>query len=458
MNTHNRSFRLQVGVLAALLALAILSCITVAVLSANRSLRRMENVEFEAAQQARRFRSAVDKLNGAILRMGTDTAGGSLASIRERRANLEDQLKNRLAVAENQEEERVLTRLGGAMRAYSDRLDQLEKRTGGFTRSLDRDTIIGLDDAAIGLQNMADDYAAIHDRALQSLLQASLGSILRMRDLVFACLALLVAAVGVLAFLVHRNVVRPLRVQLIDSQSLLEKREKLAALGTLAAGVAHEIRNPLTAIKARLYTLRAAMDSRVGGEDVEAIAAEVDRLERIARDALGYARPEEPSLAPVELSSWLREFAEFVRPEVAARGIDLKVEAAQRADVRTDANQLRQIMLNLVRNAHEALAGRKGRIVLSLRRERSPLRGRPSGVAVLDVADDGPGIPADIQGRLFDPFFTTKAAGTGLGLSIVASLVEKQGGEIAFQSSPRAGTRFSVRLPLDGDAGQTGRK
>jgi two-component system sensor histidine kinase HydH len=183
---------------------------------------------------------------------------------------------------------------------------------------------------------------------------------------------------------------------------------------------------------------------------VLAITQEVDRLERIVRDVLGYARPAEPALGRVELSAWLREFATLVGPEAASRKIDLEVEAAAEAEVHTDSNQLKQIMFNLVRNSQEALDGRGGRIVLGLHRERAPLRGAPAEVAVLSVTDNGPGIPAKVQSRLFDPFFTTKPSGTGLGLSIVARLVENQGGEIAFQSAPRVGTRFLVRLPIRG--------
>jgi signal transduction histidine kinase len=115
-------------------------------------------------------------------------------------------------------------------------------------------------------------------------------------------------------------------------------------------------------------------------------------------------------------------------------------------------------MLNLVRNAQDAFEGRPGRIGLALRREQVSTGGKMSEAAVLSVTDNGPGIPAKIQARLFDPFFTTKPTGTGLGLSIVARLVDNQGGKIAFQSAPGAGTRFAVHLPIINDRSQTRRK
>jgi signal transduction histidine kinase len=295
---------------------------------------------------------------------------------------------------------------------------------------------------------MADDFAAAHDIGLRDLLAASLRSVRWLRNLVFVCLVLLLAALVVVIALLYRDVVRPLREQLVENETLLVKREKLAALGTLAAGVAHEIRNPLTAIKARLYTLKRAQTTPAGLEDAESIQQEVDRLERIVRDVLGYARPSEPALGEIELGAWLQDFAAFVMAENHAHGIELSVDAPTPARARVDSDQLQQIMLNLVRNAKESFNGRPGQIALALRCERSDLRGVMSEVAVLSVIDNGPGIPPEIQPRLFDPFFTTKAAGTGLGLSIVARLVENQGGEIAFQTARYAGTRFSVRLPV----------
>jgi signal transduction histidine kinase len=311
------------------------------------------------------------------------------------------------------------------------------------------------DDSVNRLQSVADDFAAAHDGELRELLGSSLGSLRWMRNLIFGCLGLLLAAIAAVVVLLYRDVVRPLRAQLVDSETLLAKREKLAALGTLAAGVAHEIRNPLTAIKARLYTLRRLLSSDESKEDVQAIALEVDRLERIVRDVLGYARPADAALDRVELSAWLREFAAFIEPGLTAAKVDLAVTPAVTATAKIDANQLRQVMLNLVHNAQEAFDGRPGRIELALHRERLQLRGEWAEVAVLSVTDNGPGIPANIHARLFDPFFTTKPMGTGLGLSIVARLVENQGGDVTFQSAPGKGTRFVVCLPLRDEAPKT---
>src|SRR5205814_5433815 len=129
---------------------------------------------------------------------------------------------------------------------------------------------------------------------------------------------------------------------------------------------------------------------------------------------VGYARPAAPEFVEVELVAWLRELAGFLDGELTRSGVRLNIEAEPPLVLQADAGQLRQIVLNLVRNAHEAFDGKPGQIILAARRERVALRGRATNVIVLSVTDDGPGIPADIQPRLFDPFFTTKPTGTGL--------------------------------------------
>lgn len=450
--------RRRFALLLAVLVAAVAACIAVAFVvdrNAGRTLNQLAKIELEAAQLARQFRGAVDDLHGSLLRLGTESAGDSAAVISHRRQKLADWLAARLSAAQAAEEKQVLQQLAGEVRSYFLKLDGITARPGGLTVPLDRDIMLMLDDTAIRLQSMADDFAAVHDADLRGLLEASLGAVRWLRNLVFVCLALLIVAIGAVVSLLYRDVVLPLREKLFESESLLAQREKLAALGTLAAGVAHEIRNPLTAVKARLYTLRRSVVAPDAKEDVQAISHELERLERIVRDVLGYARPAEPRIAEVDLAAWLREFAEFARPEIEARRSSLAV-AAEPVRAKVDADQMRQVMLNLVRNSLEALDGRAGNIQLEVRGERSVLRGRPADVAVLSVADNGPGIPAEIQPRLFDPFFTTKAAGTGLGLSIVARLVEQHGGEITFQSAPRAGTRFAVRLPRCAETGQTG--
>jgi len=416
--------------------------------SANRTIGRLADVELESALLARQFRTAVDELHSALLRIGSDPVDDSALVIARRRERLTQWLKDRTATEHSEGEHRVLQLLAGELRTYFRNLDSVAARVDGYSTPLDRADIASFDDMAVRLQSLADDFDAIHDADERELLTDSLVAVRRLRNLAVLCVVLFVIATGVLGALLYRDVVRPLRAQLVERDLLLARREKLAALGTLAAGVAHEIRNPLTAIKARLYILRRAAVPPETRGDLQAVANEIDRLENIVRDVLGYARPGDPVLTEVDLPVWLRELAAFVEPELKAGGVQLDIDVQSPLLVRADSSQLRQVVLNLVRNAQEAFAGQPGRILLTAIREKSALRGRPGDVVVVSVVDNGPGIPPEIQPRLFDPFFTTKRAGTGLGLSIVARLVEAHGGEIVFQTAPGVGTRFSLRLPL----------
>lgn len=450
MSEFSRAFWRRLAALVGGLAVAVAVCIALAVFvqrEASEKLRQLAHVELEAALLARQFRAAVDDLHGALLRSGTDSSADSAAVIAVRRQRLSAWLAARQTADGGEIERRVVAQMATEVASYFVKLDALAAGSEGFSRPLDRDTIVMFDDSANRLQSSADDFAAAHDGELRGLLEGSLQSLGKLRDLVFLCLGLLLVAIAVMVAWLYRDVVRPLRAQLVESEALLAKREKLAALGTLAAGVAHEIRNPLTAIKARLYTLRRAAPTGEAQEDARAIGAEIDRLEAIVRDVLGYARPAEPKFAEVELAAWLRELAGFEAPGLCGQGVELLVEAPAAVVVHADAGQLRQILLNLIRNAAEAFDGRPGRIRLEAGAERWSVRGVTVDGAVLSVADNGPGIPAERQARLFDPFFTTKAAGTGLGLSIVARLVETHGGQISFQSAPGVGTKFQVRLP-----------
>jgi signal transduction histidine kinase len=461
MRNPAHAFRLRIAGLTVLLVLAVAGSTTLAVISARaarHTIARLADVELESAMLARQFRTAVDELHSALLRIGSDPAEDSALVVNERRRQLAQWLANRVAAERNQQEHRVLQQLAVELGSYYRKLDGVAARVDGYSTPLERTEIAAFDDMSIRLQSLADDFDAIHDAEERRLLEASLGTVRGLRNLVFGCVAALVAATGALGVLLYRDVVLPLRAQLVVRDQQLARREKLAALGTLAAGVAHEIRNPLTAIKARLYTLRRAAASPDALGDVQAVAGEIDRLEDIVRNVLGYARPGDPVLANVDLAAWLRDFAAFVEPELKAGGVRLDLEVPAPVTARVDPGQLRQALLNLVRNAREAFAGQPGRIVLTATQEFSALHGRPCSVAVVSVADNGPGIPTGIQSRLFDPFFTTKRAGTGLGLSIVARLVEGLGGEIVFQTAPGVGTRFSIRLPADGkDLDHTGK-
>lgn len=230
-------------------------------------------------------------------------------------------------------------------------------------------------------------------------------------------------------------------------RAIHEKSEKFASLAVFAAGVAHEIRNPLTAIKARLFThqKRFVAGSPEAGDTIF-ISEEIGRLERIVREFLQFARPSDPLLAPVSPDELLCEVRELLAPQLAKSSIVLTLADAVSTPVRADRQQIKQVLINLVRNAAESI-GHDGRVTLRARQRRVGFGGRVGEAVTLEVKDSGPGIPAEVQKQLFDPFFTTKACGTGLGLSIAERIVEKHGGALRF-STGKKGTTFRLVLPI----------
>ena len=261
-------------------------------------------------------------------------------------------------------------------------------------------------------------------------------------------LVLLLAAGCWLSVVVYRELIAPLRVQLVESRQLVERQEKLASLGMLAAGVAHEIRNPLTAIKAWLYLQQKHLTPGTPEfADAELIGGEIDRLERIVKDFLQFARPSEPQFAVVPAEQPLREVQTLMEPELEKSKIKLVLDEVVPAQIRIDPQQIKQVLINLIQNAADSI-GENGTVTLRARRDEKRLDGRQTDVVILEVTDTGKGIPPEAEKRLFDPFFTTKDFGTGLGLPIAARIVEKHQGALQYQTQADFGTTFGIILPL----------
>jgi signal transduction histidine kinase len=229
---------------------------------------------------------------------------------------------------------------------------------------------------------------------------------------------------------------------------MIERQEKLASLGVLAAGVAHEIRNPLTSIKARLFTLNKAIKATPSAvEDAGVIEREIDRLEHIVRAVLSFARPAEPKQQLMPATALLQDVQELMSAQLSKTNVELTMEASGEPMIQVDPSQLKQVLLNLVQNAADSIE-EHGRIVLRAAVGRANLDGRPADVAVLEVQDNGKGISVEAQKRLFDPFYTTKPSGTGLGLSIAVRIIERHGGTLRYETKVGRGTTFGILLPL----------
>lgn len=227
------------------------------------------------------------------------------------------------------------------------------------------------------------------------------------------------------------------------AQAQLIEQERLAALGRLAAGIAHELRNPLSVLSMRLDLIASGLRWKKTVE-VWWLRQHLDHLQDAAARALRimsslsmYSKPPRPEFRRVAVSSLLEDTHELIAYQARTRRVTVAVESEPQLSVNGDRGQLLEVLINLATNAIEAMDGG----VLTLR-----ARGE-GGKVVLEVADTGGGIPPEIEARIWEPFFTTKAEGTGLGLHIVRQIVEAHGGEVGLSSRPGKGSTFLLSLP-----------
>ncbi len=220
------------------------------------------------------------------------------------------------------------------------------------------------------------------------------------------------------------------------------RAEQLAALGQLAAGVAHEVRNPLTSIK--LLVQAELEDKTQGGmaaEDLRIIESEVQRMERSLQTFLDYARLTEPEQKRTDLEAIVQNVMGLVRVRAARQRVEMQLVSPEGGvPVSVDVNQMQQVVLNLALNALDVMP-QQGRLTFTTRRIGES--------AELLVSDTGPGIAPEMQARLFQPFATNKETGLGLGLVIIRRIVEAHGGQVNVEAAPGGGALFRVRLPAE---------
>jgi signal transduction histidine kinase len=243
--------------------------------------------------------------------------------------------------------------------------------------------------------------------------------------------------------------------KLARSQEHLVQSEKWAMTGKLAAGVAHSIRNPLTSVKIRLFSMgRAANLSPALKEDFEVISEEIDHIESIVRSFLEFSRPPKLTMQKVSPSEVVDTALRLLRHRLESYGVAVElIREKPLAEIWADPDQLKEVLVNLLVNACEMMM--HGGVIRISENEDD---GGPLGRFVsISIRDNGPGIPEAIQENIFQPFFSTKEEGTGLGLSIASRIVEKHGGSLSLESSEGQGATFVITLPCSGvSAGDDG--
>ena len=269
--------------------------------------------------------------------------------------------------------------------------------------------------------------------------------------------------------------------RLLEEQTLVVRAEKMASVGRLAAGIAHEIGNPLGAINGYTHLARRRLRDRGLEDELEAIERETTRIDRIVRGLLDYARPRRTTPESIEIDECVGRVVTMLRDQGALKQVEVRLEIPAGVPALSgDRHELEQTLVNLLLNAVDAMDG-NGTVTIAARadslaslrddtalrkgdspsvlaeRERNPrVRawlhrvGEPARIVTVTVADSGPGVDPDIMERIFDPFFTTKppGKGTGLGLAIVARIVDNLGGVVWVRPAREGGAAFVMMFPL----------
>ncbi|MBO7486312.1 MAG: PAS domain S-box protein [Spirochaetaceae bacterium] len=236
-----------------------------------------------------------------------------------------------------------------------------------------------------------------------------------------------------------------------NQQTLLRRMENLASLTNLAASVAHEIKNPLGSISIHIQLIQKALkkaretdgmlpDPKFTEHYLDIVNEEIERLNKIIVDFLFAVRPISATLVPLDINNLIRSMAEFIKPELDSKKIELQLDLMTKApDLMLDEQLTKQVIINLVQNSVAAMKN-GGILYISTKFSDDKI--------ILTIADNGEGMDEQTLSRIFEPYFTTKANGTGLGLTMVYKIIKETGGDIHAKSFPGEGTVFTISLPV----------
>jgi signal transduction histidine kinase len=435
---------------------AILSLVALIGWTAHTSWRRIGDLheqlsakQWKSFQIADRLQQSILGLNNLILRYAVYHEEKDWMTYTNAGQELGRWLNEQQPILSSQKEKPFLDKINAAYADYQSAAAAIKVKLYGNRISLIRlEEFTELEKQSRRILDLGIGLSGAHQQSIDALQRQNISSLNLLRYELLAALVILLAIFYWAAVAVYRELIAPLQVQLVESRQLVERQEKLASLGMLAAGVAHEIRNPLTAIKAWLYLQQKHLKPGTPEfGDAELISGEISRLERIVRDFLQFARPSEPQFKVTAADLPLREAQMLLKPGLEKSGIKIVLSELMTAPIRIDPQQIKQVLLNLIQNAADSI-GHDGTITLSTRLDEKRLNDQDLAVVILEVADTGKGIPPEAEKRLFDPFFTTKDSGTGLGLPIAARIVEKHFGALQYQTQPGHGTTFGIILPL----------
>jgi len=449
-----KHFGLKARLIGLGLAIALMGALIVVVTlgsqrKATDARNRLNQVESESFRIAERFKDNLREVNDKMRRYASFHEPAVWDEFLTASSELKRWISDQTPRLTSSHEKAVLQQVQAAYQSYVQKAEDLHSL---IEASGKRGATLAEYNAFFEQSRLLLDLGAnlgrAHYESRNHLLLEASKTLTQLRTLVLGLVALLFAFSLALAAVVYRDLIAPLRIKLVESQALAERHEKLASLGLLAAGVAHEVRNPLTAIKTALFIQQRKLAPGSPEEaDARLIEREILRLERIVNEFIQFARPGKPQVTVLPASKPLEDVRHLLLPQLNDAGIRLASEESDPMRIKVDAAQIQQVLINLVQNAADSIGG-GGTITLRARRARQQLGNRAAEVAILEVCDTGKGIPPEVEKRLFDPFFTTKEKGTGLGLAIAARMVEMNGGTLQYQTRIDHGSTFGIVLPI----------
>ena len=439
------------------------------------------NREITAFQTAEELEKALINQKGFLSYYFLDGDPEWIKQLGEYRQIFKDRLDQANSRASSEEEREKIKTIEKDYFFYvelKDRLLSLHKKADpGYTSELHKE----VRSQFMEVLKRCDEFKGLHRQMISKTWEQSILLARTLRAAAFSAITLVILLGLILAFFIIRQILDPLKrltlatnpkgssggdevkalstsvqglmrdmdkthLELARSRETLLQSEKMALIGKLAAGTAHSIRNPLTSVKMRLFSLGRALSLNTDQkEDFQVISEEIRHIDNIVQNFLEFSRPPKLKTQMITPSEVVDLTIQLMRHRLTNYEVDVILERdGTLPQVSADPEQLKEVMVNILVNACEAME-RGGIIRIKEEEKDDPERGR---TAVIKISDNGPGIPAALQDKVLQPFFTTKEQGTGLGLSIAARIVEQHGGWLDIISTEGKGTTFVISLPV----------
>lgn len=366
-----------------------------------------------------------------------------LKTLEEKKRDFDTWFKNAQSVALTESEKRILRDIFNIYKTYDSQRNRAIKLYQA-NNIVDARRILANDmkNSVDSLYQKCEDLILVNEMLIAKAETSSKKNVFRMTILIWLTIIGTLCLGGIMGFFIARKI-----------NEELVRSAKMASLGQLSATVAHEIRNPLTAIKMRLYSLQNQVKNKAEfKEDMLVIDEEIHRLERIVKNFLDFARPPELRLEACDISKVLESVINLVKSKAESSNIRIenKIEVPL-PKIEMDKEQMRQVFLNIMLNAIDAMP-KGGKVELEASSGSSDKK--QSDVLKIRIKDTGQGVDSDLKNRLFEPFITTKEQGAGLGLFIASRIVNLHKGNISIDSAPGKGTSVTVELPISYKSGK----